>query len=342
MLDKYNGFNKADFLKQFSGALNQLGDAEQMGKQFAADGINRIFFAGCGAPHYMMRLLAYWGQKIAVQTDIRGYYSSELVSQSPAAIDDKTLVILGSHTGTTRETLEAAKFLQSKPCKTICVTQDSTSPLASTVDRSLAYGKTSQGYFSAYMLAQVLVSEFLNEREKGWGFHSALMDSLPNLPSALANAKASNLANAAVQAESLADQPLLYVVGAGPMATTAFVFAACFLMEMQWMHAHALTAADFFHGPFEVVDNSVPMLVLVGEDPGRPEGERVRHFCTQYAAKSLVYDSTDYEMKGILPEVRPIVAPFILDSALTSLVESLAALRGHPLTTRRYMGKVDY
>lgn len=335
-------FDKTDFINQFSGALNQIKNAEQLGKDFAGEGINHIIFAGCGAPHYMMRLLAYWGQKSAIKTDIRVYYSVDLVSQNPAAIDEKTLVILGSHSGTTREALDAAKFLQSKPCKTLSITQEVSSPLGSATMSSLPYGKTTQGYFSAYILAQTLFSAYLNEREKGWGFHPALMESLPNLPAALADTKEANLANAAVQAKELATQNLLYVIGAGPMYTTAYVFAACILMEMQWMHAHALTAADFFHGPFEVVDKTVPLLVLVGEDPSRPEGERVERFCVQYAGSSFVYDSRDFEMRSIHAEVRGIVAPFILDSALTSLVEELATLRGHPLTIRRYMGKVDY
>ena len=113
------------------------------------------------------------------------------------------------------------------------------------------------------------------------------MDSLPKLPAALADAKEANLANAQAQAKAMVDENLLYVLGAGPMYTTAYVFAACFLMEMQWMHAHALTAADFFHGPFEVVDRSIPLLVLIGEDPSRAEGERLKRFAEQICRKNL-------------------------------------------------------
>jgi fructoselysine 6-phosphate deglycase len=335
-------FDRNDFIYQFSGALNHIGKAVQMGEAFAAEGINRILFAGCGAPLYMMRLLAHWAQKSAVRTDIRVYYSAELIIQCPAAIDEKTLVILGSHSGTTRETLEAAKFLQSKPCNTLSITQEESSPLGSLTNCSLLYGKTTQGYFSAYILAQTLFSAFLNKRENDWGFHPALMKSLPNLPAALADAKENNQTNASAQAKALAAQNLLYILGAGPMYTTAYVFAACFLMEMQWMHAHALTIADFFHGPFEMVDKTISLLLLIGEDSSQLEGERAKRFCSQYAGNTFVYDSRNFEMKGIAPNVRPIVAPFILDAALTSLVEELALIRGHPLTTRRYMGKVDY
>jgi fructoselysine 6-phosphate deglycase len=342
MAEKNKTFDRFEFISQFEGALRQIEPAKRLGNEFADQAINRIFFAGCGAPYYLMRSLAYWGQKIAINTEIRTCYAAELVNQDPLAIDKNTLVILGSHSGTTKETLEAAKFLKSKPCKTMSITQEELSPLGQETMNVLPYGKTSQGYFSSYILAQTLFSAFLNSREKGWPYHSSLMESLPSLPNALADAKEENLSKAAVQANILADQNLLYVVGAGPMFTTAFVFASCFLMEMQWMHAHALTAADFFHGPFEVVDKSTPLIVLIGEDPSQPEAERVKKFCEEYAGQSIVYDSRNFEMAGISALARPIVAPFIIDAALTGLVEELTTLRDHPLTTRRYMGKVDY
>ncbi len=335
-------FNRNELIDQFSSALLHISYAKQLGEELSEKGINRIIFTGCGAPYYMTRILTYWGQKYAVNTDIRLYQAIELVNQNPVSIDEKTLVILSSHSGTTRETLDAAKFLQSKPCITLSITQEKLSPLGSATMHTLPYGITTQGYFSSFILAQTLFSALLNEREKDWNLHEKLMESLPNLPSALADAKEENLEVSAVQARVLAGEKLLYVLGAGPMFTTAYVFAACFLMEMQWLHAHALTAADFFHGPLEVVDKTTPILVLVGEDPSRSEGERLKRFCGQYAGSSFVYDSRNFEMEGIHPDIRPIVAPFILDSALTGLVEELAVLRNHPMTTRRYMGKVAY
>ena len=339
---KTKNFDREGFVHQFSEALNKITKVEQMGEYFANEGINRILLVGCGAPFYMMRLLAYWGQKYAVNTDIRVFTSTDLVHRNPSAIDSNTLVILCSHSGTTSETLNCAKFLQSKSCRTISITQEASSPLGMTTELTLPYGKSTQGYFSAYILAQTLLSAYLDKREAHWKFHRALMKSLPFLPSALADAKTANIKNATAQSENLKDQDIIYILGAGPMYTTAYVFAACFLMEMQWMHTHAFTIADFFHGPLEVVDKDIPVIVLIGEDPSREDGERAKRFCSKYAGNCLVYDSRDFKMKGIHADARPIVAPFILDSALTSLVDELSTLRNHPLKTRRYMGKVDY
>jgi len=68
----------------------------------------------------------------------------------------------------------------------------------------------------------------------------------------------------------------------------------------------------------------------------------VLEFTKQYSQNTVVYDSKEFPMSGIAPEIRPLVAPMVVDAALTNLVETLAALRGHPMTTRRYMGKVVY
>jgi fructoselysine 6-phosphate deglycase len=335
-------FDSQAFLAQFEGALAGLDEAARIGARIAGQGVKRLLLVGCGAPHFMLRVLGYWAQRAAATLDVRSYFSAELVHQDPIAVDDQTLAILGSHSGETAETVAAAEYLRKKPCTSIALTQKPTSPLGKLVDEVVSYGSSEQGYFSSYMLGQALLSGLLNELEAGWKLHDPVMAALPHLPSALAEAKTSNIPAAARQAKDLAQDSLLYVVGAGPMYTTAYTFASCFLMEMQRMHAHPIVAAEFFHGPLEIVDHSTRLLLLVGEDPSRPEAERVVRFCQEYARDYVVYDSRNLAMTGIPAQIRPIVSPFVVDAALTALVESLAVVRDHPLTLRRYLGKVAY
>jgi len=319
-----------------------LSRAEELGSQHAQDGFQRIFFVGCGAPRIMMKALTYWGERFAHYTDIRVYHSAEFIHQDFPSIDAKTIVFLESHSGTIGETVEAAKHVRSKPCLTLAVTQDNGSPLAKIVHQTLAYGVSKQGYFSSLIITFAWMSAFLSAREPAWTFHRELMSSLRNLPTALADAREANRERAMEEARLLKNAQLLYVVGAGPMFTTAYVLASCFLMEMQWMHAHPLSAADFFHGPLEVVDASTPLILLIGEDPSRPIAERVRDFCEKFAPEAITYNSREFDMRGIHKAVRPMVAPFILDAALTSLVEELSILRNHPLSTRRHLSLEEY
>ena len=101
-------------------------------------------------------------------------------------------------------------------------------------------------------------------------------------------------------------------------------------------------AAEFFHGPFEVLDQNTPVFLFKGEDASRPIVERVERFCKKYTERLVVYDSKDYEMKGIDPEVRAIVAPMILSSAVDRFPQHLSVWHNHPLSTRRYMWKFEY
>ncbi len=335
-------FETKKFLHEFKGALDLLEEAELAGVEAAQNGYERLIFVGCGAPHQMMKSINYWTDRYSRKTDVRIYHAGEFVHQAPAALDENTIVFLGSHSGTTPEVIDAAEYLRSKPCQTLAFTQESDSPLGGCVQQVFAYGKSNQGYFSSLMIALAFTSGFIKEREESWDFHLDLMKSLQNLPDALAEAKTGSISKGKKIAEKLKDSEYIYFIGSGPMFTTAYIYAACFLMEMQWMHAFPLSAAEFFHGPFEVFDEETPLVLLMGEDPSRTEAERVLAFCHKYLSDPIIYDSRDFNMPGISESVRGMLAPFILDAAMTNLVESLAEMRGHPLTMRRYMGRVEY
>lgn len=335
-------FNPEAFLKGLEPAVSAIEQNARLGVELGQKGYKRLYFIGCGAPNRNMSVIEYWAQQIAVNTELRRYFPAEFVNQNPAALDEKTLVILSSHSGTTPEVVAAAEFLQSKPVTTVGVTQKTDSSLAQKVHHVLPYGETKAGYYASFITKLALVSGFLSVVEPGWKHHDKVIASLKNLPGALVDAALKNETRATDDARIYKDDRIMYVVGAGPMFSTAYVSGVCVLMEMQWMHVHPLIAAEFFHGPFEVVDQTTPLIVLVGEDPSRTEAERVVRFCKKYTERTMIYDSNAFEMPGIAPEIRPIMAPFILESALSRFHEHLAVWHNHPLTTRRYMWKTEY
>ena len=334
-------FDRAVFLKDLSASVGLIEAAQKMGESLASEGIERLLLVGCGAPHYMFRAINIWIGSIAKESCIADIYPAELAHPQYAP-DNKTTVIFGSHSGKTAETLQGAASLRQTGVYTLAITQHPDSPLAQQVKDTLSYGASGQGYFSSLILVLTVVSAFLRKRSAGWDVHPKLISSLQNLPGALADAKQLSMEEGMRHAASLQNESSLFVVGNGPMYTTAYVFAACFLMEMQRMNAHPIDGLDFFHGPFEMTDASTPIILLLGEGIFRPDAERVAQFCEHHTKRCITYDAASFEMPGIHKEIRPIIAPFIVDAALTNLVEQLAILRGHPLTTRRYMGKVDY
>jgi len=335
-------FDREGFIRSLEVAVQGRLQAAQLGEELGGKGFKRLYFVGCGAPNRLMAMMEYWGQRVAVNTEIRRYFPAEFINQNPASLDENTLVILGSHSGTTKETVDAARFLQDKPCTTVGFTQKAGAPLAQVVEYPLPYGETKAGYYANYIVMQALVSGFLKVTEAGWQVHDKLLDSLGALPNALAETALQNDARATEEARLYKDDRIMYVVAGGPMFSTAYVLGVCVLMEMQWMHVQPVVAAEFFHGPFEIVDETVPLILLVGEDPSRPEAERVVRFCKKFTERLMIYDSKDFTMPGIAEEVRPIVAPMILEAALSRFPEHLAVWHAHPLSTRRYMWKMEY
>ena len=53
-------------------------------------------------------------------------------------------------------------------------------------------------------------------------------------------------------------------------------------------------------------------------------------------------EDKDFEIKGINKIIRPIVAPYILNSVLKRIADHISQMRNHPLTTRKYMWKTEY
>jgi fructoselysine 6-phosphate deglycase len=288
-----------------------------------------------------MGAIKYWMDRDARTLETYLYFPAEFIYQVPAKLGADSLVVLASHSGTTPEILAAAEMLKQYPCKVVGVTQFAESPLAKNVPYPFIYGESKQGYHAKFIILMGLLAGVLKAVES-WSLADKVMRSLDTLPSALVDAAETNDKRATEEARLYKDDDFMMIMGSGPTYTSAYVFGICVLMEMQWMRTHVGEAAEFFHGPFEVLDQNTPVLVFLGEDPSRPIGERVVRFCKKFTERLMIYDSKEYEMKGIDPEVRPIFAPFVLEGAVSRLADHLAVWHNHPLTTRRYMWKFEY
>lgn len=321
-------------------AVSTLPDAFAFGEALAKD-IDRIYFVAHGSANRAMQGMAYWIEHYSPSLEVRRYFPSEFVTQDPPRLDERTLVFLASKSGTTPETVTAAEYLQDKPCKVVAFTLDGASPLARSAPKSFLAGDTSESFVALFMLMQAVVGGLLKGRD-GWSLGDDLLSSLAALPGCIADAAIANDARALKDAQTYYQDDKLYHVASGPGFTPAYVFGVCILMEMLWLHSYPIEAAEFFHGPFEIVDATTPLILIVGEDPSRPLMERVLRFCEKNARRVMIYDSRDYAMPGVSPMIRPIVAPYVLQAALKRLSEHLSDLRGQPLSTRRYMWKTEY
>ncbi len=332
--------DKDAIIQKFELSKKTMFEAEALGRKYA-DQIDRIYLVGCGAPNRIMLGLQYWVEHFSPTLEVRRYFPAEFITQNPPSLDNRTLVLLGSKSGTTPETVEAANFLKDKPCITVAVTQTKDLPLAQAVQHPMLMGDAGDAHNGMFIIMQALIGGLL-EGKKQWSLQDKLMRSLENLPRVLAEATEAHEQRTIEEARLYHKDRYIYEIASGPMFSTAYVFGVCILMEMQWMHSYPIEAAEFFHGPFEIIDQNSPVVLMLGEDPSRPLMERAVRFCKKYTERLIIYDSKEMPMQGIDQEIRSIVAPYVLGNVLGRLAEHLAVWHNHPLSTRRYMWKTEY
>ena len=97
----------------------------------------------------------------------------------------------------------------------------------------------------------------------------------------------------------------------------AFYYGMCILEEMQWIRTRPVHASDFFHGTLELVEPGVSVVLLKGEDAGRPLVERVEKFAPRPSpTRCSCSTRADYDLPGIDADVRSLVSPVVLAAVL--------------------------
>ncbi|MNJ01543.1 Fructosamine deglycase FrlB [compost metagenome] len=70
--------------------------------------------------------------------------------------------------------------------------------------------------------------------------------------------------------------------------------------------------------------------------------DRVAKFAENYNKNTTLLDSNDYDLPGVSPRFRALLAPLILDTVLDRFSKHLERVRNHSLDLRRYYRVVEY
>ena len=133
-------------------------------------------------------------------------------------------------------------------------------------------------------------------------------------------------------AEDNKDKDTIYVMGSGPAMGSAYIFSICNIMEMLQIDSPTVNCCEFFHGPFEVIDKSVSVFLLIAEGRTRPADERAVDFLKKYAGINRIRDSLSEYFNHL------IFSPVLNNVYMRQL--SYAIKKDY--NTRRYMWKVQY
>ncbi len=325
-------------------AVGQRDRVRQLAAEAIAQGVRAVWFTGCGGSVYASSPAGYLLTRKGRALASFRMNADELNHARPAALGGQSLVLASSHSGKTPETLEAAATARSLGAwRVVAFTRSSESPLAATADEVFAYGsehtvwepkQVLYGYLAHALLAGAGDEPGADEDAAAAGYAA--------LPGAIGHAIAQADPLLASIAAELAGEPIVYVLGAGPSEDVARCLAMCYLQEMQWRHAAAFNAGEFFHGAFEMITERMPVLLFMGEDETRPVAQRASRFLDRYTRRAFRVDSAELELPGVPAACRAEIGPIVLGALSYRLAQHYEAITGHSLENRRYMFKVDY
>jgi fructoselysine 6-phosphate deglycase len=313
--------------------------------------VAHVFLVACGGSLSVMMAGKYLLDRHSPSLSCDAVNADEFVARNPARLGRNALVILCSQTGTTRETVRAARHAAAQGALTIGMTLDLSSPLAAAVDVRAAYrasyttGVAIDAADSNYAVLHAMLAGILRHCD-GVDLLSPLLASLANLQAVIDRAHLRLAPAYAAYAPRYRDASAVYTLGCGPCYGAAYSFSTCVLMEMQWYDSQAIHADEFFHGPFEIVDKETCFIAMLGVDETRRLAERARDFLLKYGSpeKILVLDAAALDLSGLDARLAGCLVPLVFFDTLWRFAYRLAELRGRPmLEGRRYMKKLtDY
>jgi fructoselysine-6-P-deglycase FrlB-like protein len=311
----------------------------------AQDGIraSEVFLVACGGSLVDLYPAKYFLASESARLHYDLYTANEFVHAPPKVLGERSVVLLCSHSGDTPEVVEAVKVAKAAGSLTVTMTHNPSADIVHFPDHNIVYewGDESSVQNNPMAITLALCLEILQHSE-GYAHYSDFQEALRKIDEVVAAARSKVTRRVLTFAESYRQEQLFYVLSSGASFGQAYGFAICSLMEMQWLHASAVHSGEFFHGPFEVTDETTNFIVLVNEGRTRPLDQRVIDFLSRYARKYVVIDARELGMGALPGSVVEFFNPVLFYSVMSDYREGLAKIRRHPLETRRYMGKVEY
>lgn len=334
-------FDSERFLRIQNGAVSLKDEFDQAIDSVLEQGLENVFFVGTGGAAILMFPAEYILKNhstLPVYTEI----SSELMLMNHQHLGERSLVILPSLSGTTKETVEAAKFCKEKGATTFSLVGYADTPLANITDYTFVnFAADDTSCESFYIQSYFIAFRLMYMRNEFPQYHQ-FTEEMKHLPTALLTVKEATELRAAALAQKYKDTPYHILSGTGVDWGQTYYYGMCILEEMQWIKTRPVHASDFFHGTLELVEEDTSIILLKGEDRSRPLTERVERFSEHYSQELTVFDTKDYELAGISEDLRRYISPIVLATLLERVSCHLEAQRNHPLTTRRYYKKVPY
>lgn len=304
--------------------------------------INHVYFTACGGSMAFMQPAEYI---INRECDIPATIlpAREFTSLNPHALNEHSIIVTCSHSGSTPETNEATKFAKQKGALTIGIAFTTDSALEKNADYTLHYswGKGTDASDLNTGVLYGFIFSFLKAITGDQKFAKGIA-ALSSLEKMAARTREQFGDTAKKWTSELKREKLIYAVGSGINAGETYSFSACWLQEMQWINSSYINSAEYFHGPFEITDFDVPFIICEGMGVTRQMDRRVVDFAKKHSDKVYVIDNAEFDMHEVDDNFKEYYSQILSGVVFRMLAEGFSYERGHSLEARRYMWHLDY
>lgn len=311
----------------------------------------KLTIVACGTAYYAGVVAKYWFETLArlpVEVDIASEFRYR-----EAPLPEGGVALFISQSGETLDTLEALRYCKRQGQKILSIVNVPESTIARESDAVLytmagpEIGVASTKAFTTQLttLACLAVTTGHARGVIPAERMGAIAQALREVPARAADVLAHDERLHELAQEVAEARDVLYI-GRGAMYPLALE-GALKLKEISYIHAEGYAAGELKHGPIALIDESVPVIVLVPSD-GLFEKtvSNVQEVCARSGKVLLIADRKGIDKMGDkvrwsveLPTCDPLVAPLLYAIPVQLLAYHVAVLKGTDVDQPRNLAK---
>ena len=336
-------FNEKEAVDSVNGALALRGQIETIIDKIWEDGFDGIYFIGIGGTYASsMQVEVYMRGKSKLPVFVEN--AAEFLTTGNKRFTDKSVVILSSVSGNTKEMVELVDRVHEIGGRVFSFIDTPGSVLTQPdkQDYLVVYPKNEQLKF--YMVANYLMyknGEFADYDRYNKEMEAQLAQVLADVEKQADAWAYDYAAECTRQAQQRPDLPRYYI-GSGNQWGATYSYAMCYWEEQMWIRTKSITCQEFFHGMQEIIVWDTPVTLFMGEDEQRPLAERVARFLPKVCGNYTIIDTKEFALDGISPEFRGSISHLVMHGVNNRVDAYMELFLRHPLSIRRYYRQFDY
>jgi glucosamine--fructose-6-phosphate aminotransferase (isomerizing) len=316
--------------------------------------IDKVFVVACGTAYHAgmiaKQAIEHW-TRVPVEVEM----ASEFRYRDPV-LDRQTLVVAISQSGETADTLEAVRHARDQQAKVlaICNTNGSQIPRESDAVLYTHAGPEIGVAATKTFIAQLVAVELLGlalAQARGTKYQEEIVAEYADLAAVpdLIKQTLSMMGGVAALAAEIANSRAVLFLGRGVGYPVALE-GALKLKELAYMHAEGFPAGELKHGPIALIEDGLPVVVVMPSPTGRPVLHQkmlsnIAEIGARGARTIVVAETGDTVARRIaadlieIPASTTLLSPFAATIPLQILAAEIARARGLDIDKPRNLAK---